>query len=97
MVRSGHFFVDQYKLNSEIAKVHEQLQPMSKRPSESFREYGARLPPKYNRPYGEGNGTIFMSIISLTYYDRLISHAIESFANLVQLGKAFMMVSRSKR
>lgn len=33
------------------------------------------------------NVTIFMSIISLTYYDRLIGNAGASFVNLVQTGE----------
>lgn len=37
-----HLFIDRYKFNSEISPDCEQLQCTSKKPSQSFREYGQR-------------------------------------------------------
>lgn len=52
-----HVFVEQYKFNSEIAPDRKQLQRMSKKSSESFRNMnkgGARSPPKCNQPWQKG-------------------------------------------
>lgn len=38
----AHLFVEQYKFNSAIAPDREQLQRMTKKPSESFREYAQK-------------------------------------------------------
>lgn len=38
----AHLFIEQYKFNSEIASDIEQLQLMSKKPSECFRQYAQR-------------------------------------------------------
>lgn len=87
----AHLFVDQYKFNSEIAPDREQLQRMTKKPSESFREYAQRWRQTASQVQPalteKENVTIFMSTLSSTYYDRLIGHAGASFANLVQTGE----------
>lgn len=56
----AHVFIEQYKFNLEIAFDCEQMQQISKTPSEIFREYSQ-------------NGVI--RTLSSMYYDQLIGHA----------------------
>lgn len=64
---------------------------MTEKSSESFKEYAQRwqqtasqVQPALTK---KENVTIFMSILSATYYNRLIGYASASFTNLVQMGE----------
>lgn len=83
----AHMFIEQYKFKSEIAPDQEELRDMRKKPLKKFRDYMKMVPgcfPTSICSHRKRNAAIFISILSSTYYDRLIGHASASFANLVQ-------------
>lgn len=75
----AHVFVDQYKFNSEIAPDREQLQRMTKKSSENFKEYAQRWRWAASQVQPalieKQNVTILKSTLSSTYHDRHIGHA----------------------
>lgn len=86
-----HLFTEQHKFNYEIASVREQLQGMSKKPTESFREYMQRwchTPSQVQTALTEKeNVIIFTSTLSSPYHNRLIGQLSASFAYLILTGE----------
>lgn len=63
---------------------------MSKKPSESFRDYAQKWSQTSQVQLvhtEKENITIFMSNLSSMYYDRLIGQASASFTNMMQTGE----------
>ena len=84
-------FIRQYQYNIDMASDRTQLQNMSKREHESFKEYAQRwrdlasqvAPPMIER----GMITMIVDTLSVFYYENLVDYMPSSFADLVFTGE----------
>ena len=84
-------FIRQYQYNTDIAPDRNQLQNMSKREHESFKEYAQRwrdlaaqvAPPMVERKMI----TMIMDTFPVFYYEKLVGYMPSSFIDLVFAGK----------
>lgn len=94
-------FIRQYQYNSDLAPDRTQLQCMSKRDNESFKEYAQRwralaaqvTPPLLDKELV----SMFMETLPPFYYERLISSAASSFSDAVITGERIENGLRSGR
>lgn len=84
-------FLKQYQYNTDMAPDRTQLQGMSKRDNESFKEYAQRwralaaqcTPPLLDKELV----SMFLETLPPLYYDRLISSASSNFSDVVIVGE----------
>nr|UBX54598.1 hypothetical protein [Lupinus angustifolius] len=84
-------FVRQYKYNEDVAPDRTQLQNMSKKPQESFKEYtqcwrgyASQLLPRLEE---EEQLSIFVDTLQNPYYDRLVASMASGFNALIRVGE----------
>ena len=84
-------FIRQYQYNIDMAPDRTQLQNMSKREHESFKEYAQRwkdlaaqvAPPMMEREMI----TMIVDTLSVFYYEKMVGYMPSSFADLVFVGE----------
>lgn len=94
-------FIRQYQYNSDLAPDRTQLQCMTKRENESFKEYAQRwralaaqvTPPLLDKELV----SMFMETLPPPYYDRLVSSAASTFSDAVITGERIENGMRSGR
>jgi len=83
-------FMKQYKYNLDMALDRRQLQSMSKKDKESFKEYALRwreLAAQVEPPIvGKELTSLFMDTLSPIYWERMLGGVTSSFADLVTVG-----------
>lgn len=83
-------FMQQYKYNLNMAPDRRQLQSMSKKDKESFKEYAQRwreLAVQVDPPItGKELTSLFMDTLPPIYWERMLGGVTSSFADLVTVG-----------
>lgn len=83
-------FMKQYKYNLDMAPDRRQLQSMSKKDKESFKEYAQRwceLAAQVDPPIvGKELTSLFMDTLPPIYWEKMFGGVTSSFANLVTVG-----------
>src|SRR4051812_45521324 len=84
-------FMKQYKYNLDMAPDHRQLQNMSQKERESFKEYAQRwreLASQVEPPLAEKELTgMFMDTLSPFYWEKMIGSMSSNFTDLVTIGQ----------
>ena len=88
-------FIRQYRYNSDIAPDRTQLQNLSKRDNESFKEYAQRwrdLAAQVVPPMTEREMIIMiMDTLPVFYFEKMVGYMPSSFADLVCAGERIEM------
>ena len=83
-------FMNQYKYNLDMAPDRRQLQTMSKRDKESFKEYAQRwreMAAQVDPPIiGKELTSIFMDTLSPLYWEKMLGGVNSNFSDLVTVG-----------
>ena len=84
-------FLKQYKFNLDMAPDRRQLQAMTMKDQETFREYAQRwreLASQVNPPLGEKELTgMFMDTLQPIFYEKMVGSISSGFADLVTIGE----------
>ncbi|GAU51349.1 hypothetical protein TSUD_412970 [Trifolium subterraneum] len=86
----GEAFVRQYKHNLDMAPNRDQLQAMSQKDKETFKEYAQRwreVAAQVNSLKDEDEmARIFLNTLSPFYYERMVTSSTNDFTELVNIG-----------
>src|SRR4051812_29598559 len=86
----GEAFVKQYKYNLDMAPDRDQLQAMTQKDRESFKEYAQRwreVAAQISPPMEEKEMTkMFLKTLSSFYYEKMVASAPTDFTEMVNMG-----------